>query len=1307
MATINDLKQLETPGTPLFLFECTLTSGDVQLWSTHKVSVDGKAYLARILKHNLFDLRSSSDEATDGISKITITLANADAFLSSIERNVGWKGAQLTIRFLFFNLKSRVALSESAVVFRGVANPPDQSDESSLQLSFMNRLSLQRVFLPEIRIQRRCPWSFPADASQLQEAVDGGAKGRWSQFYRCGYSAGQSGGVGNLNGSAPYTSCDYTRAQCVQRGMFDRDSAGHATRRFGGIEFVPASVIVRSYGEKGSHLSTPLENQARYNDFVPLIYGTGWYKPPVVFARNDGNLTRTELLLGAGEISSVLKVIVNDIEIPAGVAGSNMTATGWYNVVTAGTRTGAFNLDFSDSSGKPLGDPYGSMALLSVVVPNRISDGRSLPKIDVLIQGMKLSRYDAAGAYLDDAFTNNPAWVLLDVLRRSGWSTEEVDLASFAAVATACDELIPTVDLNGKSTLIPRFQCNLILADRRSVADVVRGIRNGSSLYLAFDINGRLQVNVEDVIAKQQPTKPDGTNSTEALNGGWPAYEFGDDRISGILRKANGAASLSVSSRNSADTPNLYTVEFQDEFNEYQHDSLSLVDVDDALLCGQEITAKLSALGLPNYDQATRLTALQLNKSVYGNTYAQFETSVRAVKLRPGDIITLTYSKEGFQRQPFRVIRISPGVNYRTAVITAQIHDDEWYSGALASSTGAGRQPYFKVGLPRPLVGSTLDADGNPEFGVVETSSALSDGSVTITLAVSFSPPAKPTASNAGVPLLGLNPRIDTTGGSLAGNQNLYYAVSAVDANGAEGGLSFQVKATVPAGTNTNQVIIPSLSFSSHAESFNVYRGPNPSQLLRIADNVAIAGEFTDSGAKTELQGPPDYNFDHANFYWRFELQPEEPVDIHSANTIGSSPLNMLPGDFNGATVRVTKGTGARQERVVSSNTATILNLATNWDVEPDETSVFLIADSTWQFGASGSASPVSFNVPNRDGATIQISGRAANVRNEETAFELSPLTSWRISGDGGDGQGDADVPAAPAFGLFPTGQGTVELVSIGFTSLDNTATIAAGTLTLAYWDELSGPSSIRLASAIGADDTSITVASAGNAQPGDLVQIESEVLLVQQASIDGSSYGVQRGSHGTAAATHAVQTAVYFLEKKTFVLPFGRGFFGSLASGSYAYPVFLPDARIAAAELFMTNSRGNSDVTRASFTSTSDTGIRTMSGGQMTIQMEGLLAIQSNVAPPLLVEAAHSVRDVYAVVQQAPTGTPIELQITQNGQPYCSLTVPEGSTISNVMDGFALGPLQLKANLELNITSVSQTPANFPGRDLTVMIRL
>ena len=82
LTTIDDLKVLETPGTPLFVCDCTLPSGDVQRWSTHSVVYLGNTYSARIVQHTLFDLRSSSDEATDGISQIALTLANADAELS-------------------------------------------------------------------------------------------------------------------------------------------------------------------------------------------------------------------------------------------------------------------------------------------------------------------------------------------------------------------------------------------------------------------------------------------------------------------------------------------------------------------------------------------------------------------------------------------------------------------------------------------------------------------------------------------------------------------------------------------------------------------------------------------------------------------------------------------------------------------------------------------------------------------------------------------------------------------------------------------------------------------------------------------------------------------------------------------------------------------------------------------------------------------------------------------------------------------------------------------------------------------------
>lgn len=1310
MGTIDELKEQNLTETPLLLFECQLPSGAVERWSTHRVEVDGQAYEARVLRHNLFEIRSGAEEGIDAIAKVSVTLANADSHFSQIERNSGWKGSRVTIRFVFVDLKEGQPASEATVVFRGVANPPEEITEGTFRLTVSNSLNLQRHLLPEVRVQRRCPWKFPSTAAQREEAVHGGTRGSYSPFFRCGYSAGVTDGVGNTDGGEPYASCDYTRGQCEQRGMFRQDAAGNPTRRFGGIEFVPPNTVVRSYGEKGQHVSVPVENEARYNDFVPLVYGTAWYAPLIVFAKNDGNLTRMEVLLGMGEIQGVLKVVVNGIEVPEGRAGTNMTGTGWYNVVTLGNRTGSFNLDFTDAAGNALGDPYGSMAALSVVVPNRIHDGRALPRMQVLVEGLKLGLYGTDGTYLGDSFTNNRAWILLDVLQRAGWKQEEIDVVSFAQAAACCEELMPAQDLYGNPVEIPRFQCNLVLQRRRSAADVIRGIRNGARLLLTYSASGQLQLKAENTLALQQPEKPAGSNSTSALNGGWPAYEFGDGSsgFSGVLRRGNGEPSIRMWSKGTAETPNRVTVEFQDAFNEYQQDSLSLADVDDALATGQETSLALPVLGIPNFNQAARLAKFYLDKALKGNTFIEFETTVRGFRLRPGDLITVTYLKEGLERQPFRMLRVSPGLNYRTAMVTAQIHQDEWYADDNAAGlggTGGRRQPAAGLGWPRPLAGAVTDEYGEPQFAITEETAAGADGSTQVRLSVGFVAPAEPTTTGVGIPLVSLAANIQTTGGTLAGDQTLYYAVSAVDGEGGESPLSFVVRGTIPAGTNTNKVTLKGLSFSSDTAGFKVYRGASPGQLYRIAAEESVASQFTDAGLERELALPPDENYDHGNFYWRLEHQPEYAATVWSATTIGNGTLNMPEDRYRGMVVRITRGKGARQERAVLGNDATTLTLVKRWDVIPDGTSHFVVAEAGWHFGAVARSSPVEFEVPNRDGATAHVTGRSANVQDTECAPELSPVTRWRISGGGAPL--DADVPPRPVFGIMPTGQGSVELVGIAFEDLTNTRTISAATLTLNYWDELASPSQVSLSAAANPEEAYIDLAAAGSGQVGSLLQIESELLRVGEVLNGGWRYQVERGAQNTTAAAHAAGTAVYHLRKKVFVAPFVRDFFGSPASGSFSHPIYLPEARIASAELYVTNAKGNSETKTNHFTYTADGGLRTLSGGQFSIQVEGFLAIQSNAAPPLVVQDTHSVRDIFAVVREAPTGAPVSLRLRQNDTLYCELTIPAGATVSNAVNGFGLPPLAAGAQINLDVVSVGQGWEDLPGRDLTVTIRI
>lgn len=1293
-------KEQLSADTPLFLFDCTLSDGTVRHWSSQSLTWNGTEYEGRVIKHNMFEAQLASDTQVGGPPKLTFELANADSELSEIEQQTGFKGATLIVRTVFFDLAAGQPTTDSTVVFRGLMNPPDTITENTFRLSAMNRISMQRTVIPNVRVDRMCQWRFPSTAAQRLEAVDGGAlQGKYSFFYRCGYSPDQANGTGNLDGNTPFTSCAYSRSDCEQRGMFSVDTSGRTTARFGGLEFLPPTILVRGNGQQNTQLSAVQQNVAAYNDFVPLVYGTQWTTPDVVFSRNDGNLTRMEVLLGMGQINGVLTVLVDDIQIPAGVNGVNMTSTGWYNLMTPGTRNGQQDPNFMDGSGNLLGDPYGSMAYLSVVVPNRINDGTSIPSVQVLMNGLNLWQFDTNGNFLYEQFSSNPAWVLLDILMRCGYAQTEINLASFATAAAYCDQLISVDDPVGGQVQLPRFQCNFAINQSQSVGEIIRSIRNGSRLYLVLNSAGLIEVRVENTFALQQPSLPPGSNATLPYNGGWPAYEF--DATS-IARNKDGSSSLKLSKLGAQDTPNRLSIEFQDSFNQFQQDSLSLTDEDDEDLTGQEVAVIWDAVGISTFNQASRMLQLGLNRSLSGNAFVEFQTSVKALALLPGDLITVTYAKENLQRAPFRITKMSLGDSFRTATITAQYHDDDWYSDAPTGITGGlGTQTGHGSGAPAPVTGTVLDAYGNLQLGITESEVTASDGSSVVQLSVAFTAPSGQMGTLP-APLLGLTPVVSTSGGTLTGGINYFYAVTTVDSGGGESLLSFVAQATTAAGANTNSVVLDGIQLPVGAAGFNVYRGTNPESLSRIASNQSSASSFSDTGLPSLPVLPPDPQYDHMNMYWRWEQLPETPATVFSPTTIGNSTLQLEANEYQSAAVRITRGTGAGQEYTIAGNTATTLTIATVWVIQPDATSFFVIAENCWRTGASGPASPIAIEVPERIGSGVQVSALAANAANEEAAYDLSPLTRW-VLGESGGLAADSAPPPAPIFGLglSPATGGALNLGAIGFTSLLNTVSITAGTYTFNYYDEVNGAAPIVTSTAIGATDASIAFGQTFT--PGQIIQIEQEIVEVTATNTDGSS-AVMRGVQGSTAAAHAAGVSAYLLGEKVVIAPFIKSLFGSPASGDWQYTVSMPNVRLASAQLYMTNTLGDGAVTWNCYTGVIDSGLRTLAGGQYSFQITGYLAIQTNAAPVLIVDADRSIRDIYAVVGTAPTGAPIGLQITRNGSAYTSIQIPAGATISNVLDGFGLPALRSGDLLGLNVTGVGTT---VPGSDLTLAIRL
>lgn len=1283
MPTIASLKEQELTDTPLCLFEIRLRDGQVLRLSTHDLSFQGSAYAGRVMRHDSFELRLGTDAIGDGGGKVSVTLANADSYFAQFDALTAWKGAALVVRFCFFDLSTGQATSEHRVLYSGVCSGVDEMLEDSIRLSFHSRLSMQRAWLPSVRIQRRCPWIFPETAAQRTEASGGGPDGRFSPFHACGYSPDVPGGRGNLNGTQPYSTCGYTQEDCTARGMLSEDTASRTTRRFGGFPLLP-----------GDDVSGP-----GVGAVAPVVYGTAWYSAPIVTARQDGRHLHAEAVLGAGPIQGLLKVLVNGYELPEYRNGASQDGTGWFRLISAGDATGEWN---NSSEGQPTG-PYGGFAYAHLKIPASVHSSRLQPKVEVLVQGLRLERFDAGGVSQGLFYTNNPAWVILDVLRRAGWRLGDIDLGSFYDAAAYCEEVLSVLDGQGLSVSITRHSCNAALTEKSSVGEVLRGLRGACGLSLSYAASGKLRLSPEGTLARQQAVKPEGSNAISPLNAGWPAYEFGDgsNGYGSIARARNGAASIRLWCRDASDTPNRITLAFQDEFNQYQRDIVSVVEVDDAARSGQELQGRLSALGITNYHHAIRAASLHLKKSVRGNLYAEFDSSVRAMGLSPGDIVTITYAKEAMTRVPFRIVRMLLDTNCSRAHIVAQRHDDAWYAEAGRLQSG-GSQPGLNSTAPRPLLGPVSTSDGQTAFAVDEREVIAADGTGTAVASVSFLVPDTPHPAVPGRPKLALAGQVGA-GGTIPGGQTLYYALTAVNTTGQEGPLSASSRAVLGAG-GPFAVTLAGLSFPDGANSFRVYRGTDPQRLLLIASGVAPAGNFVDTGLPSQAVTAPDEHYHHANFYWRMEVHPPVGATAWSDTTIGSNELTLTPEEYRGYVVRITSGRGVGQERTIAANGSTTLTVTPRWSTVPDGTSQFVVADGNWSLAANSIGSPCEFEIPNRSGATVQISGRAANAQGLESNADLAPVTRWAIGGSGGLVVEEAPPPV-PSFGLTVGGRGAVELAGVAFADLANTRTIATGTLTLHYWDELMNPPSHTLAENLPAGVTTLRLNAGSAASPGQNLQVNGEMMRVLQAN--GDLYTVTRGVCNSTPAAHTAGAKAYPLSRRTYVVPFPKEFFGSLASGAFSYAALLPSARITGTELFVTNSKGNSAVRQISFGGTTDFGLRTRLGSQYTIQWEGLLAVETGLAPAVVIGETQSVRDVYAILGEAATGSPVVLSVKVNGSPLCQLTLAPGAETSNVVNGKDLAALPAGGLLTCDITSVGLGANESPGRDLTVVVRL
>lgn len=213
------------------------------------------------------------------------------------------------------------------------------------------------------------------------------------------------------------------------------------------------------------------------------------------------------------------------------------------------------------------------------------------------------------------AWTNNPAWVLYDIITNQRYGLDQrelgitVDKWSLYEAAQYCDQMVP----DGKGGMEPRYLCDVVIQSQieayqliRDICSIFRGMSfyNGESLSIVID----------------KPREP--------------SYIFTNDNV------VNGEFSYTFASEKS-----MYTqcnVTFDDEQNLYQQDVEGVFDVEAAARFGHNPTS-ITAIGCTRRSEANRRGRWILKTNLRSTT-VNFATGLEGMIPMVGDVIAVADS---------------------------------------------------------------------------------------------------------------------------------------------------------------------------------------------------------------------------------------------------------------------------------------------------------------------------------------------------------------------------------------------------------------------------------------------------------------------------------------------------------------------------------------------------------------------------------------------------------------------------------------------------------------------------------------
>lgn len=1056
LTTIAVAKEQKITYQPLLVAEVQWADGDVLRLATENLSITsggnqygGNDYDPRIVAEQLGAISAVSDNGIVQSPQVQLQLADADKFLwNEFELTKGFKGAVLRLIFIFWDPDTDAFSSDSLIKFVGTCDAPT-SDYRYLTVVANNKINLGNYYLPTAQICKQCVWTFPVDkAGRIRAARD-----RDSAEFRCGYSpdvtdgdftGGTAAARGNGAGD-PFTSCNYTWEDCIERmgnsGLattsrsfdtpvqIEQDISGRATGTFGGIHYDPPdSWRGRAYTSGNTAQGINQANDAKFNDYYPQTWGTSFVEPPVMQVVGDPNSTRFECVLCIGQIHDsyttpgpVQFVIVNDFAVPHESQASDILLR--WRWVNNGSKFGRCNRD-AIYDGR--GDPYGSMAAIEVVIPVIVAASTSIPSVKVLAQGPMVRKWNSTtpGDYTLE-YSGNAGWVLPDVLSNCNLAEADFNLQSMIDGAALSAIQVTYTNLLGQETTHDRYTLGLTIRSRRTAADVLTNMLAAAKATVVPGNDGLLALVFKQTLGDQQPdpvlgsnynTPVDSVDGTGAGKNGYFAYHFNESNILRQGPERDSPTTLIIRQRSTRDCPNKVNVPFQDEDYSYAADSITIVDPEDTGRTGITVNGGVRAEGVVNVDQAKRIIESQLAEQYRGNPrtginaandtggtwIAHFETNFKAIYLKVGDIIGISFSNYSLDKQAFRIINVEATMNCEKITIDAQWHEDDWYLDSYGQNPAPLLQARHLNSLIRPPFGwlpneeSPLASDPifdptDRSFSIAQLYQAAKDGTVLASLQISGKEPPNKFSNKTGPPYA---PVATTDGGGHIPAGHYFFQLCAIGSDDLLTAPSLPIAQITVA--DDASITIPNIYWLPGSTGYKLYGGRNPNRLSLQATDGGTPDSITISDIVVAGEAMPDIQFDHLVVTYKHVW--------HS----GVFGIALIDGDFDSTTISF-PGIGFIADEW-ADRTITIIGQADTQDPLPIWN--FLVesnTDDTLTLGAVNGHTPDLLDIGVKAGDVL-IMRAAANIHSANTIGDTKfinevryfspPITIFEAAGD-------------------------------------------------------------------------------------------------------------------------------------------------------------------------------------------------------------------------------------------------------------------------------------------------------------------